>query len=175
VQLFSPTVWDEVLFGPLHLGIDKNEIVKRAEEALDLVGITRLRHRSPFTLSGGEKKRVALASILSIRPSVWLMDEPLASLDPKSQSRLIDFLSTACDRGETIVISTHDIALLSELADRVLVISEDHKLIADCNVQKLLKRTDFLLKHNLMHSHAHLHGKRRHSHKHMHDAGHKEH
>jgi cobalt/nickel transport system ATP-binding protein len=92
VQLFSLTVWDEVTFAPLHLGLPRAEVIERSEWAMDLLGITKLRDRAPHRLSGGEKKKVALASILSLRPDVWLLDEPTASLDPRSQSRLVDFI-----------------------------------------------------------------------------------
>ena len=168
VQLFNQTVWDEVLFGPLHLGLPESEVVDRANWAMDTLAISRLRDRSPFTLSGGEKKRVALASILSIKPSVWLFDEPFAGLDPRSQSNLLDFMINTHNRGETIIVSTHDIMLLNELADRVLVISEDHELVADTTPEKLLKQKDFMIQHNLMHTHMHTHGKKVHSHEHIH-------
>lgn len=168
VQLFNQTVWDEVIFGPFQMGLTVEEVKKRAEWAMEITGVMHLRDRSPFTLSGGEKKRVALASILSMRPKVWLMDEPLASLDPKSQSRLIDFINDAHKRGETIIMTTHDLSLLDEMADRVLVLSESHELVADTTVTKILKERAFLIHHNLMHNHIHTHHGRLHEHTHMH-------
>lgn len=168
VQLFNQTVWDEVLFGPLHLGLPQSEVIDRAAWAMNVLDVSRLRDRSPFTLSGGEKKRVALASILSIKPSVWLFDEPFAGLDPKSQSSLLDFMIETHRRGETIIVSTHDVMLLGELADRVLVISENHRLVADTTPDKLLRKKDFLIHHNLLHSHIHMHGQKIHSHGHIH-------
>jgi energy-coupling factor transporter ATP-binding protein EcfA2 len=92
VQLFSPTVWDEVIFGPLQLGITKDEVVSRGREVLDLLQIGHLKERPPYMLSGGEKKKVSLASVLSLRPQVLLLDEPTTGLDPRSQGNLIDFL-----------------------------------------------------------------------------------
>ena len=92
VQLFSPTVWDEVTFGPLQLGISKEEVIARGQAALELMGITHLRQRPPYLLSGGEKKKVSLASVLSLQPQVLLLDEPTTGLDPSSQGHLIDFL-----------------------------------------------------------------------------------
>jgi len=172
VQLFNQTVLDEIRFGPLHMGIPKDEIDRRVTWAMETVDVMKLANRSPFTLSGGEKKRVSLASVLSIKPTVWLMDEPLASLDPRSQSTVIDFLSAAHDRGETTIITTHDILLLEELAERVLVLSEDHRLVADGTARELLGKKEFLIKHNLMHSHVHAHGKRMHAHKHFHETIH---
>ncbi|HUD20226.1 MAG TPA: ABC transporter ATP-binding protein [Patescibacteria group bacterium] len=155
VQLFNQTVWDEIIFGPLQMNLSADDVIKRGEWALDVLNIKSLRDRTPFTLSGGEKKRVAIASILSMKPIVWLMDEPLASLDPKSQSRLIDFIDEAKKRGETLIMTTHDLSLLAEMADRVLVLSEDHKLVADATVDKVLGDTKFLVKHNLIHDHRH--------------------
>ncbi|MEI8341532.1 MAG: ABC transporter ATP-binding protein, partial [Verrucomicrobiota bacterium] len=92
VQLFNPTVFDEVAFGPLQLGWSKPEILGKVDEQLNALDIFHLKHRSPHRLSGGEKKRVALASVLVLDPDVLLVDEPTASLDPKSQGHVIDFL-----------------------------------------------------------------------------------
>ena len=168
VQLFNQTVWNEIAFGPLQMGLPENEVLKRVNQAMAVLGIEKLKDRSPFTLSGGEKKRVAIASILSIQPSVWLMDEPLASLDPRSQSRLIDFVTNRRALGETFVTATHDLGLLPEMADRVIVISEDHQLAADESVMSLLKRKQFLVTHNLIHDHRHTHGSKQHEHQHLH-------
>lgn len=168
VQLFNQTVWDEVIFGPLQMGLSPIEVKEHAKWAIEVTGILHLKDRSPFTLSGGEKKRTALASILSMKPQVWLMDEPLASLDPKSQSRLIDFINGAQRRGETIIMTTHDLALLDEMADRVLVLSESHELVADTTVAEILHKKSFLIKHNLMHDHTHSHKGKIHEHMHMH-------
>ncbi|MDE3090604.1 MAG: ABC transporter ATP-binding protein, partial [Chloroflexota bacterium] len=128
VQLFSPTVWDEVTFAPLHLGLPRAEVIDRAEWAMDLLGITKLRDRAPHRLSGGEKKKVALASVLSLRPEVWLLDEPTASLDPRSQSRLLDFIGELGDAGKTIITATHDLDIVEEIADRVVMFCEEHEI-----------------------------------------------
>ncbi|CAG0965863.1 partial Nickel import ATP-binding protein NikO, partial [Anaerolineae bacterium] len=112
VQLFSPTVWDEVTFAPLHLGLPKHEVIERSEWAMELLNITKLRDRAPHRLSGGEKKKVALASVLSLHPEVWLLDEPTASLDPRSTSRLLDFIDELTREGKTIITATHDLDIV---------------------------------------------------------------
>lgn len=119
-----PSVWDEIAFGPLKLGIDKTEAVARVEAALLALQIEKLRDRPPHQLSGGEKKRVALASVLSLSPEVWMLDEPLAGLDPRSVSWLTDFIITQGSAGKTVVLSTHDLALVEATADRVYVLDE---------------------------------------------------
>src|SRR5262249_19838062 len=93
VQLFNPTVFDEIAFAPLQLRWDKQQIPTRVNEMLELMEIAHLKDRSPHRLSGGEKKRVALASVLVLEPEVLLLDEPTSALDPKSQSQVIDFLT----------------------------------------------------------------------------------
>src|SRR5271166_464683 len=92
VQLFNPTVFDEVAFGPLQMGWSSAEVVARVNQTLDVMGITQLRDRAPYRLSGGEKKRVALASVIVLDPEVLLLDEPTSMLDPRSQSQLIDLI-----------------------------------------------------------------------------------
>ena len=112
VQLFSPTVWDEVAFGPLQLGLAREEIVSRASEVLELLDIGHLLERPPYRLSSGEKKKVSIASVLSVRPEVLLLDEPTAGLDPRSQANLIDFLMHWPDEGKTLIVSTQDLDVL---------------------------------------------------------------
>ena len=164
VQLFSPTVWDEVTFGPLQLGIPKEEIISRGLEALQLLNIAQLKERPPYLLSGGEKKKVSLASVLSLRPQVLLLDEPTTGLDPRSQGNLIDFLLE--------IFSTQDLDIVEELATRVLVIGSDHDIIADDKPEILLSDRDFLLRANLIHEHSHRHKELVHRHEHVHDHGH---
>ncbi len=123
VQLFSPTVLDDVAFGPMHLNISKDEVLKRAEKALRLMGIEDLKDKHPYNLSGGEKRKVAIATVLSIDPDVILLDEPTADLDPKSRRELIDTINTLSRKGKTIVTATHDVDAIPELADRVYVLN----------------------------------------------------
>jgi len=123
VQLFSPTVWDEVAFAPLQLGLPSQEVVARVEGALQALGITHLRDRAPYNLSEGEKKKVALASILSLDPEVWLLDEPMTSLDPRTRGWIIDFLFSLVDQGKTLVVATHDLEIADLVANRVYVLA----------------------------------------------------
>ena len=172
VQLFSPTVWDEVTFGPLQLGTPKEEIISRGLEALKLLNVTHLKERPPYLLSGGEKKKVSLASVLSLRPQVLLLDEPTTGLDPRSQGNLIDFLLEWSDEHKVLIFSTQDLDIVEELATRVLVIGSDHDIIADDKPEELLSDRDFLLKANLIHEHSHRHKELVHRHEHVHDHGH---
>ncbi len=118
VQLFCSTVFDEVAFGPLQLDLSKDEVIKRTEEVMSMVGIAGLRDRSPHTLSGGEKKKVCLASVLSVNPDVLLLDEPTAGLDPRSQLWLIELLQGLTKAGKTIITATHDLDIIEQISSQ---------------------------------------------------------
>jgi len=148
-QLFMPTVWDEVAFGPLQLGIDQAEVITRVEAALSALHIEKLSDRAPHQLSGGEKKRVALASVLSLATEVWLLDEPSAGLDPRSVSWLIDFIQSQGKAGKTVVLATHDLGLVEAVADRIYVIDENHKIIAEGATREILSNHAMLVQANL--------------------------
>ena len=122
IQLFNPSVFDEVAFGPLQLQWPKQQIRERVGETLDLMGITHLKDRAPHRLSGGEKKRVALASVLVLDPEVLLLDEPSAALDPSSQAQIVEFLVSWGNRSKTVITATHDLDTLEEIADRCYVL-----------------------------------------------------
>jgi len=172
VQLFSPTVWDEVTFGPLQLGIPRDEVVSRGLEVLELLEIGHLRDRPPYRLSSGEKKKVSLASVLSLHPQVLLLDEPTAGLDPWSQGNFIDFLMRWSDEGKTLVFSTQDLDVVEEVASRVLVLGTEHSLVADGKPEQFLSDPDFLLRTNLVHEHSHRHQELVHRHRHFHEHQH---
>jgi cobalt/nickel transport system ATP-binding protein len=172
VQLFCPTVWDEVTFGPLQLGISKDAVIARSTEALKLLNIDHLRERPPYHLSGGEKKKVALASVLSLQPQVLLLDEPTNGLDPRSQGSLIDFLLRWADKDKCMVFSTQDLDIVEEVATRVIVLGNDHGIVADGEPEKFLSDPDFLLKTNLVHEHSHRHKQLVHRHPHLHEHAH---
>jgi len=138
VQLFMPSVWDELAFAPLQLGVDQQEVQRLVEAALCDLQIEKLRERAPHQLSGGEKKRVALASVLGLSPEVWLLDEPSAGLDPRSVAWLIDFINQQGRAGKTVVTATHDLGIVETIAERVVVLDEDHRVAAEGTPQQVL-------------------------------------
>ena len=171
VQLFCATAFDELAFGPLQLGLAEDEVRSRVAEAAEQLRIEKVLDRAPYTLSGGEKKRVAIASVLTMRPQVLLMDEPTNALDPRSQVWLLDVLEEWKAAGRTVVIATHDLAAAEESCDRMIVLSEDHTIVADGTPAEVLAQSELLLRVNLIHEHSHRHvttGR----HEHPHDHGH---
>jgi cobalt/nickel transport system ATP-binding protein len=168
VQLFNPTVFDEVAFGPLQLRWPKDQIRQRVAETLDLMEIAHLKDRSPHHLSGGEKKRVALASVLILDPEVLLMDEPTAALDPKSQSQVVDFLIGWSGGAKTVVTTTHDLDIVEEIADHCYVFQKG-RIVAAGPPMALLGDEALLQATNLIHAHRHAHAAGDvHSHPHLH-------
>ncbi|MBQ9058193.1 MAG: ABC transporter ATP-binding protein [Atopobiaceae bacterium] len=125
-QLFCPSVEDEIAFGPRQMQLSEDEINQRINDTLSLLGIEALRNRAPWTLSGGEKKRVAIACVLSMNPDVYCFDEPLAGLDAKTQEWLLGFLKQLKASGKTLIIATHDQSLADELADYFVYMGEYH-------------------------------------------------
>ncbi len=154
VQLFSPSVRDELAFAPLQLGLPRDEVNRRVSSALQALRIEKLRDRAPHRLSGGEKRRVALASLLTLQPDVWLMDEPTAGLDPRSQSWLVEFIQDQRRQGNTIVTATHDLGIAEAIASTIYVLSEDHQLVAAGEPREILGDHDLLHRCNLYHYHA---------------------
>jgi cobalt/nickel transport system ATP-binding protein len=172
VQLFCSTVFDEVAFGPLQLDLPKEEVKKRTEDVMAMVGISGLRDRAPHTLSGGEKKKVCLASVLSVNPDVLLLDEPTAGLDPRSQLWLIELLQELAKAGKTIITATHDLDIIEQISTRAIVFGEDHKVKVDTRSHEVMNDLELLISANLIHRHMHRHGKLTHQHLHAHDKEH---
>jgi cobalt/nickel transport system ATP-binding protein len=168
VQLFCPTVFDELIFGPMQLGIPKEEVLRRADETMGLLNIEYLKDRPTHMLSGGEKKRVAIGSSLTMNPEVLLLDEPASGLDPKTESFLTDLVISLSESGKTIVIATHDLELVDHLQPKVAVLSEEHRIEKIGSVEEILRDQDLLVKVNLIHEHRHRHGKKVHTHQHAH-------
>ncbi|HTX92279.1 MAG TPA: ABC transporter ATP-binding protein [Anaerolineales bacterium] len=154
VQLFSASVMDEVAFAPLQLGIGREEVLLRVEQAMQALRIEKLRDRPPHRLSGGEKRRVALASLLSLDPQVWLLDEPTSGLDPRSQSWLVEFILKLRSEGRTIVTATHDLGVAKEIASAISVFDESHHLVASGAPGEILGDHDLLHRCNLSHFHV---------------------
>jgi len=175
VQIFCPTVWDEIAFGPLQLDIPKDDVSRRVEDTLDMLGIKGLRDRQPHHLSGGEKKKVAIGSVLSLNPDVLLLDEPTNGLDPRTQVWLFELLTGLRMVKKTIIMATHDLSIVEDLTDRVVVLSEEHTVVADGKPAEILKEKDMLLKVNIIHEHTHRNGDVVHIHSHGPFARHDEH
>ncbi len=154
VQLFSPSVLDEVAFAPLQLGLPRGEVTRRVDEALQALRIEKLRDRAPHRLSGGEKRRVALASLLSLRPEVWLLDEPTTGLDPRSQSWLVEFILGQRQEGKTVITATHDLNIARDIASCVYVFDEQHHIAASGEPDEILSNHDLLHYCNLTHYHV---------------------
>jgi cobalt/nickel transport system ATP-binding protein len=167
VQLFSPTVGDDVAFGPLQLGLELREVRERVEAALQEMGILHLRDRAPFELSGGEKKRAAIASVLSLRPDVILLDEPTASLDPRTKWVLVNLIQELEDKGTTVVTATHELEVVPIIAQRAIVLGEDRRVMADGPADEILRDEALLIRANLIHEHLHRHATVEHAHPHM--------
>ena len=127
-QLFCGSVEEEIAFGPTQMGLSEEEIKQRTEDCLKLFGIEKLRERPPYHLSGGEKRKVSLACILSMNPEVLILDEPLAGLDESTQEMLIDFLKKFHAAGKTLIIITHNNQLAKELGTRFIKMNENHEL-----------------------------------------------
>ncbi|OIP74263.1 MAG: cobalt ABC transporter ATP-binding protein [Oscillatoriales cyanobacterium CG2_30_44_21] len=146
-QLFMPTVWEDVAFGPMNMGMRGKDLDIRVAESLVAVGLDldKYRQRQSQNLSGGEKKRVAIAGVLAMQPQVLVFDEPSSQLDPRSRRQLIQLLQT---RMETQLIATHDLDLVLELCDRTVVLSEG-KVVYDGKTQQVLSDREFLLAHSL--------------------------
>jgi cobalt/nickel transport system ATP-binding protein len=156
VQLFNPTVFDEVAFGPLQMRWSKQEIRERVSATLDTLEITHLKDRPPHRLSGGEKKRVAIASVLVLDPEVLLLDEPTAALDPRSQSQIIDLLIGWGAGKKTVITATHDLGLVEDIADDCFLL-QSGKLIAHGSPADILGDEALLRSSNLIHEHRHAH------------------
>lgn len=170
VQLFSPTVFDELAFGPLQMRLPADEIRRGVDAMLRLLDIEDLRDRAPHRLSGGEKKRVALASIMILDSEVLLLDEPTAALDPKSQSQIVDLLISWRGGRKTVVIATHDLDSLEEIADRCVVF-ENGKIAAEGPPLEILHNVPLLTRSRLLHAHRHSHGEgTRPPHPHIHES-----
>ena len=156
-QLFMPTVAEDVAFGPLNAGLPSEEVVRRIESALERVGMSHVQDRPPYRLSAGEKRAVAIASVLAMEPEILVMDEPSSNLDPRARRRLIELLQSF---GHTRIIATHDLELAVEVCSRVIVLDEgrvvaDGPMIDVLNDEALMEAHGLERPHILRHMHPH--------------------
>jgi cobalt/nickel transport system ATP-binding protein len=161
-QLFQTTVLDDVAFGPLNLGLPTDEVRRRVAEALERVGLAGMDQRVPFHLSGGEKRRVALAGVLAMRPEILLLDEPSMYLDPRGRRELIRLIQRLPG---TKVIASHDLEMIREICQRVVLL-DGGKVVADGSTQSILADADLVNAHGLEVPHSlthHAAGEQHHS------------
>lgn len=144
-QLFSPTVFDDVAYGPIYQGLSKQDVHERVDEALAVVGMSDFKSRVSHHLSVGEKKRIAIATVLSMRPEVLVLDEPTAGLDPRARRSLLGLLD---DMPMTMLVSTHDMLMVQELFQRTIVMDLG-RIVADGETKELLEDEQLLKAHGL--------------------------
>jgi len=165
-MLFNPSVADEISFGLRQLGSGATE--PQVERWAETFGVTELLERPPFELSGGEKKRVALAALFAIDPKVLLLDEVTANLDPGWSARVIDFLAGL--DGITTIAATHNLSVADELGSRAILLAPDHGgILFDGPTEQILGNDQLLVASGLAHRHAHSHAGKRHAHFHLHE------
>jgi cobalt/nickel transport system ATP-binding protein len=147
-QLFMPTLFDDLAFGPINIGLNEEEVRRRVERALLMLGLSGYEGRCPHHLSYGEKKKAALAAVMSMEPRILVLDEPTANLDPRSRAELIGIIKELNEReGITIIVATHDVNAIPALADRVYVLNRT--IIAEGTAQKIFSDFELLRANNL--------------------------
>ncbi len=147
-QLFAPTVKEDVAFGPMNLGLDYEEVKKRIDESLEMVGMSGFENKTPHHLSGGQQKRVAIAGIVAMRPDIMILDEPTAGLDPEGVDKVLDILNNLNNEGISIIISSHDIEMVNEFADKIYVLY-DGEIIASGDKHQIFSDKELLKKAHL--------------------------
>jgi cobalt/nickel transport system ATP-binding protein len=168
VQLFCPTVKEDIVFGPLQLGVPAERIRNRFEELVAAFGLEELLRRSPHQLSVGEKRKVTIASVLAAEPQVLLLDEPTAGLDPATSRQIVDIVACAHMEGRTVVTATHDLHILEEISDIIYCFGKDKKISRYGTPTEVLQDRNFLEENNLVHIHSHRHKDKVHVHPHEH-------
>ena len=149
-QLFSPSVREDIAFGPLNMGLSPEEVEKRVQGAIDATAIASIADRAPHHLSGGQKRMVAIAGVQAMQPRIMLYDEPSANLDIRSRRRLIEFIKNSA---ETVLVSSHDLELILELSERVILLDEGH-IIADGDPAEIMGNADLMERHGLEKPHS---------------------
>jgi cobalt/nickel transport system ATP-binding protein len=156
-QLFCPTVFDELIFGPLQLGLKHEEAYERADLIMKMLRIEYIKERPVYMLSGGEKKKVAIGAVLTMNPDIIIFDEPLSGLDPRTRSFIIELIFDLNKAKKTIIITTHHLELADHLQSRIIVLGEDHTIIKTGTSNEILSDTDLLIKTNLISEYPHKH------------------
>ena len=154
-QLFCADVYDEIAFGPRQMGMSEKEVAVRVNDCLELLHIQGFKDRQPYHLSGGEKKKVAIACVLAMNPEVLVLDEPMEGLDPRTQRWLVEFLKKLNTAGKTIITSTHNLELVEEISNRAVLFNEMHEIIADLPAGEILMNAQLLIKVNLVDENYH--------------------
>ncbi|TWW13422.1 putative ABC transporter ATP-binding protein [Dellaglioa algida] len=144
VQLFNTTVYDEIAFGPRQMGFSESEVNKRIMDCLTLLNIKKLENRVPYHLSGGEKKLVAIASVLSLNPDVLVLDEPLTGLTAQAQENIISIMQGLHNSGKTIIMSTHNFTQIKDYVTRFIEFSENHTIALDAPAKLVLTNSELM-------------------------------
>lgn len=171
-QLFSLTVLDDLMFGPLQMGLGATEAEERARSLMQMLQIEGLAGRGPWDLSGGEMKKVALGTCLSTNPDVLLLDEPTSGLDPRSQVEITDLIMELREAGKTVITATHDLHIIEDISERTVVLGETHGVLLEGRPWEVLNNEEALLRANLIHTHKHRHHWYEHEHSHHGTHGH---
>jgi cobalt/nickel transport system ATP-binding protein len=161
-QLFNISVYEDIAFGPVNMGLDKNEVHKRSAEAMKITGITHLAERPPHHLSGGERRMAAIASVISMNPGLMIYDEPTSNLDMRGRRRVIDFINSS---EHTNLIASHDLEFILETCERVIIIDEKG-IVKDGGTSSVMYNEKLMLRHGLERPHSLLHKKKEHVHDH---------
>jgi len=148
-QLFCPTLWEDVTFGPLSMDLSKKEVARRAKEALKVMGLEGYEEKPPHHLSAGEKKKAAIATVLVMEPEILILDEPTANLDPKSRTELVKIVDNLHkERKITLITATHDVNFVAAVADRVYVLNKG-QIIAEGHVREVFSNPKLMEEANL--------------------------
>ena len=147
-QLFAPTVKEDIAFGPMNLGLSYDEVEKRVEDALKMVGMENYEDKTPHHLSGGQQKRIAIAGIIAMKPELMILDEPTAGLDPDGVEKVLNIMNQLNEEGMTLIISSHDIDMISKYADKIFVLYNG-EIIESGNKNKIFSDMELLRKAHL--------------------------
>lgn len=147
-QLFAPTVKEDIAFGPMNLGLSYDEVEKRVEDALKMVGMENYEDKTPHHLSGGQQKRISIAGIIAMKPELMILDEPTAGLDPDGVEKVLNIMNQLNEEGMTLIISSHDIDMISKYADKIFVLYNG-EIIESGNKNKIFSDMELLKKAHL--------------------------